>query len=111
MLENFLDGFKGAEWSMNNIKSKQWKNFKKITCPSFTSHLQKGTLGFSIYLNSRKKMVANTCFKNVILILIHQLRKIIKNIIFRKKIKLKYACASALCVDHAHIVCFWNYTF
>ena len=73
MLENFLDSFEGAKWKINSEKFRCQKNFKKIACPSFTSPVQKSTLGFSIYLNNRKKIVAETCLKNVILILIYQL--------------------------------------
>ena len=43
------------------------------------------------------------CLKNVILILIRQFKKVIKNIIFGQKLKLKYAFPSALYVEHAHI--------
>lgn len=51
-------------------------------------------------------MVENTCLKNAILILIRQLQKIIKNIIFHKKLKFQYAHPSAIYADHAHIFCF-----
>ena len=112
MLNFSFHSFKEAKWKIHGIKSTLRKKFKKIACPSFKSPLQNGTLGFSIYLNNRKENCCeHMCLKNAILILIHQLRKIIKIIFFRKKLKFQYACPSALCVDHAHIVFFEKYTF
>ena len=52
----------------------------------------------------QEKIVSNTCLKNVILLYIRKLQKLIKNIILYKKLKLKYTCPSPLYVDHAHIV-------
>ena len=53
------------------------KKFKKNLCPSFTSPLQKRTLGFSIYLNSRKKIGCK-----------HMFEKCDSNINFPKIIKI-----------------------
>ena len=49
-------------WIKNQLhKIYTTKKFQKIPLSLFTSPLQKGTLGFSIYLNSWKKYYANTC--------------------------------------------------
>lgn len=108
MLENFLNGFKGDEWKINSIKSRHEKIFKKNACPLLRVLFKRVLLVFQF-----KKIVEKNCckhmyLKKVILILILRLLKIIKNIIFHKKLTLKYACLSALCVDHARIGCFWK---
>ena len=59
MLENFLDSLEGAEWKITNIKSRRWKNCMPFV---YESSL-KGTLGFSIYLNSRKKLLRTCVWK------------------------------------------------
>ena len=56
------------------------KKFQKIPLSSFTSPIQKSTLGFTIYLKSWKKSYAHMCLQNAIQKLLHQLWKIIKNI-------------------------------
>ena len=61
MLGNFLDSLEGAERKLNSIKYTHPKKFKKFACLPFTSPIQKGTLGFSFYLNNRKWIVGDTC--------------------------------------------------
>ena len=70
-------------------------------------HLQNGIFSFAIYVKNKNILHTHACVQNATKIFIGQFQKIIIKIFFTEKLKEKYVCSNALCLNHAYIFHFF----